>query len=85
MSIYALTLLQRPYIFDIWCYIAEHSEDAANRVGQAIYEACAFVAEAPLRSHSRRELTTRSLRVCQRPPPFRSSPFCTGREIYGIS
>ena len=38
------------------------SEDAANRVEQAIYDACAFVADAPLRGHSRPGLTTRSLR-----------------------
>jgi plasmid stabilization system protein ParE len=62
MSIYALAPLAKADIFDIWCYIAEDSEDAANRVEQAIYEACAFVAEAPLRGHSRRDLTTRSLR-----------------------
>ena len=62
MSIYALTPFAKADIFDIWCYIAEDSEDAANRVEQAIYEACAFVAEAPLRGHSRRDLTTRSHR-----------------------
>ena len=43
-------------------YVAEDSEDAANLVEQAIYDACAFVAEAPARGHSRPDLTTRSLR-----------------------
>ena len=43
-------------------HIAEDNEDAAARVQQAIYEACALVAEAPLRGHSRPDLTTRSLR-----------------------
>jgi antitoxin ParD1/3/4 len=98
MSVYALTPLAKADIFEIWCYVAEDSEDAANRVEQAIYEACAFVAEAPLRGHSRRDLTTRSLRfwtvtrypnysIVYRPEtaPFRSSLFCTGREIYGTS
>ena len=62
MSSYALTSLAKADIFDIWSYIADDSEDAANRVEQSIYDACAFVAEAPLRGHSRPDLTTRSLR-----------------------
>ena len=59
MSVYALTPLAKADIFDIWSYIAADSEDAANRVEQAIYDACAFVAEGPLRGHSRPGLTTR--------------------------
>jgi plasmid stabilization system protein ParE len=62
MSEYALTPLAKADIFDIWSYIAADSEAAANRVEQAIYDACAFVAEAPSRGHSRLDLTTRSLR-----------------------
>jgi len=62
MSAYALTPLAKTDIFDIWSYIAMDSEDAANRVEHAIYDACAFLAEAPLRGHSRRDLTPRSLR-----------------------
>jgi plasmid stabilization system protein ParE len=62
MSVYALTPLAKADIFDIWCYIADDSEDAADRVEQAIYDACALVAEAPMRGHSRLDLTTRSLR-----------------------
>jgi plasmid stabilization system protein ParE len=42
--------------------IADDNEDPANRVEQAIYGASAFVAEAPMRAHSRPDLTTRSLR-----------------------
>ena len=49
-------------IFDIWSYIAEDSQDAAGRVEQVIYDACAFLAEGPLRGHSRPDLTTRPLR-----------------------
>ncbi len=49
MSGYALTPLARADIFDIWSYIADDNEDAANRVEQAIYDACAFVADAPFR------------------------------------
>ena len=62
MSAYAFTALARADVFDIWSYIAENNEDAADRVEQAIYDACAFVAEAPLRGHFRADLTTRSLR-----------------------
>ena len=62
MSVYVLTPLAKADIFEIWSYIANDSEDAANRVEQAIYDACAFVAEAPMRGHSRPDLTTRSLR-----------------------
>jgi plasmid stabilization system protein ParE len=62
MSVYALTPLSKADIFDTWCYIADDSEDAADRVEQAIYDACALVAEAPMRGHSRPDLTTRSLR-----------------------
>jgi plasmid stabilization system protein ParE len=32
MSDYALTALAKTDIFDIWSYIADDSEDAANRV-----------------------------------------------------
>lgn len=62
MTAYALTPLARADIFEIWTYIANDSEDAADRVERAIYDACAFVAEAPLRGHSRPEFTNRSLR-----------------------
>jgi plasmid stabilization system protein ParE len=62
MSAYALTPLAKADIFEIWSYIAEESENAADRVEQAIYDACAFVAEAPMRGHSRSDLTTRRLR-----------------------
>jgi plasmid stabilization system protein ParE len=62
MSVYALTPLAKADIFDIWSYIADDSEDAADRVEHAIYDACAFVADAPMRGHSRPDLTTRSLR-----------------------
>ena len=62
MSAYALTPLAKADIFDIWSYIAEDSENAANRVEEAIYDACAVAAETSMRGHSRPDLTTRSLR-----------------------
>jgi plasmid stabilization system protein ParE len=62
MSADVLTPLAKADIFNIWCYISDDSEDDADRVEQAIYDACAFVAEAPMRGHSRPDLTSRSLR-----------------------
>ena len=62
MSDYVLTPLAKADAFEIWSYIADHNEEAADRVERAIYEACAFVAEGPMRGHARPDLTTRSLR-----------------------
>jgi plasmid stabilization system protein ParE len=62
MSAYALTPLAKADIFDIWRYIADDSQDAADRVEQAIYDACAPVAQGPMRGHSRPDLTSRPLR-----------------------
>ncbi len=62
MSGYALTPLAKADVFDIWCFIAAHSESAADRVEEAIYNTCAFLAEGPLRGHTRPDLTPRSLR-----------------------
>ena len=95
---YVLTPLAEADIFDIWSYIADDNENAADRIEQAIYDACAFVAEAPMRGHSRPEITTRSLRfwtltafqitqLCtgQRRPRMRSLPLCAERKIFGAS
>jgi plasmid stabilization system protein ParE len=62
MSDYALTALAKTDIFDIWSYIAEQNENAANRVEHAIYDACAFLADSPLRGHFRPDLTPRPVR-----------------------
>jgi antitoxin ParD1/3/4 len=62
MSDYALTALAKTDIFDIWSYIAERNEAAADRVELAIYNACAFLAEGPLRGHVRPDLTARPVR-----------------------
>jgi plasmid stabilization system protein ParE len=62
MSVYALTPLAKADIFDIWSFIAQDSEDAADRVEQEIYNSCRSLASAPLRGHSRPDLTRRELR-----------------------
>jgi plasmid stabilization system protein ParE len=95
---YVLTPLAKADVFDIWSYIADDNEDTADRVEQAIYDACAFVAEGPSRGHTRPDLTMRPVRFWtltrypnysvvygQRRPRLRSSPFCTEGEIFGAS
>jgi plasmid stabilization system protein ParE len=62
MTAYALSRLAKADIFHIWSYIAADNEDAADRVEEAIYEACSLVAEAPLAGHIRSDLTKRALR-----------------------
>jgi len=62
MGNYVLTPLAKADIFHIWTYTAADNEDAANHVEQAIFDACAFVADAPMRGHTRPGLTTRPLR-----------------------
>jgi plasmid stabilization system protein ParE len=62
MSAYFLTPLAKADIFNIWSYIAADSEHVADLVEQAIFDACVFVAESPLRGHLRPDLTNRSLR-----------------------
>jgi plasmid stabilization system protein ParE len=62
MSSFVVTPRAKADIFDIWAYIADHNQDAADRVEQAIFDACAFLAEAPDRGHFRPDLTPRPLR-----------------------
>lgn len=45
MSGYALPRRAKADIFDVWSYIATDSENAADHVEQATYDACAFLAE----------------------------------------
>ena len=61
MRAFRLTLLAKADLFDIWTYIAENNETAADRVEQAIYDACAFLAEGSRRGHTRTDLTPRPL------------------------
>jgi plasmid stabilization system protein ParE len=62
MSAYAVTPLAKADVFEIWSYLAERNEAAADRVEHAIYDACAFLAQGPLRGHFRQDLTARQLR-----------------------
>jgi plasmid stabilization system protein ParE len=49
-------------LFEIWNYIARDNLAAADRVESAVYEACALIADAPLRGQIREDLTTLLLR-----------------------
>jgi plasmid stabilization system protein ParE len=61
MMTYLLTPRAKADIFEIWSYISRDSEAAADRVEQAIYDACHFIAESPSLGHSRTALTSRPL------------------------
>jgi antitoxin ParD1/3/4 len=57
MSLYRLTSKSKADLRAIWSYIAVDNIEAADRVEEAIYDACAFLAKAPSRGHSRKDLT----------------------------
>jgi hypothetical protein len=80
MRDYVLTPLVKADIFNIWTYIAENSESIADRVEQAIYEACALLAQGPSRGYSRPDLTTRSLRLWTL-PAIPTTPLFTGQRL----
>ena len=62
MTPYRLTRKAKADLRSIWSYIAADSVEAADRVEDAIYDACAFLAQAPLRGHSRQDLTNLPVR-----------------------
>jgi plasmid stabilization system protein ParE len=57
MSSYQFTPQAIDDLFEIWTFIARDNADAANRVEEAVYEACAFLSEGPLRGSFREDLT----------------------------
>ncbi|MBM4260503.1 MAG: type II toxin-antitoxin system RelE/ParE family toxin [Deltaproteobacteria bacterium] len=80
MSDYVLTPLAKADIFEIWSYIARDNEEAADRVESAIYDACAEAAQAPLRGHTRPDLTPRPF-VSGHSTVIQTMPSSTGRVI----
>src|SRR2546422_4283020 len=62
MSLFQFTPQAADDLFDIWSYIARDSVEAANQVEDAVYQACAFLAEGPLRGNTREDLTKLPLR-----------------------
>jgi plasmid stabilization system protein ParE len=59
MTRYELTKEALGDIDELWLYIAEDSIDAANRVSDAILDACDLLSEQPLVGHARPDLTER--------------------------
>jgi plasmid stabilization system protein ParE len=62
MSRYQFTPQAVDDLFEIWSYIARDSVGAANRVEVAVHNACAFLADGPLRGRTREEITPLPLR-----------------------
>jgi plasmid stabilization system protein ParE len=62
MSRYRFTPQAVDDLFEIWSYVGRDSAQAANRVEAAIHNACAFLAEGPLRGRTRKEITQLPLR-----------------------
>jgi len=62
MSRYQFTPQAVDDLFEIWTYIARGSARAANRVEAEVHNACAFLAEGPLRGRTREEITQLPLR-----------------------
>lgn len=62
MSSYQFTPQAIDDLFEIWSYIARDSVEAANRLEDAVYEACAFLGDGPLRGKTREDLTNLPLR-----------------------
>ncbi len=57
MSKYQFTPLALADLFDIWSFIAQDNAAAADRVEEAVYRACDFLADSPLAGRIRKELT----------------------------
>jgi len=66
-------------LFEIWSYIVGDSLDAANRVEEAIYSACAFLAESPRAGRVREDLTALPVRFWL-VQPFRNCWMSTTRR-----
>jgi plasmid stabilization system protein ParE len=62
MSKYQFTPQALNDIFDIWSFIARDNLDAADRVEEAIYQACELLSGTPLAGRIREDLTSLPLR-----------------------
>jgi antitoxin ParD1/3/4 len=59
MSGYSLSPQAVEDLFEIWQYIAQDSEDAANRVQSEFFETFGALARIPGQGHRRKNLTTK--------------------------
>jgi len=62
MSRYQFTPQAVDDLFEIWSYIARDNVEAANRLENAVHDACTFLAAGPLRGKTREDLTQLPLR-----------------------
>ncbi|MGO9648921.1 MAG: type II toxin-antitoxin system RelE/ParE family toxin [Terriglobales bacterium] len=49
-------------LFDIWSFIAKDNPAAADRVEEAVFRACNFLADSPLAGRIRKDLTALPVR-----------------------
>lgn len=68
MSRYQFTPQALDDLFEIWSYIAQDNATAADRVEDAIHQACELVAKAPLAGTVRKDLTALPVRFWVVPP-----------------
>ena len=61
-GLYQFTPQAEEDLFEIWRYIAGDNVEAADRVEQAVYAACEFLAAGPMRGHVREDLTNLPVR-----------------------
>jgi len=57
MSKYPFTPQAVADLFEIWTFIAQDNPTAADRVEEAVYRACNFLADSPLVERMRKDLT----------------------------
>lgn len=62
MSKYQFTPQAVADLFDIWSFIAEDNPGAADRVEEAVFRACDFLADSPRAGRMRNDLTALPLR-----------------------
>jgi plasmid stabilization system protein ParE len=62
MSPYALTPQAEDDLFEIWSYIHLDSPEAADRVEEAVYDACSFLSQSPGAGHRRVDIADEPVR-----------------------
>jgi toxin ParE1/3/4 len=62
MSSYLFTPQALGDLLDIWSFIAQNNPTAADRVEEAVFGACDFLADSPLAGRVRKEFTPRPVR-----------------------
>ena len=68
MTRYLFTPQALDDLFDIWSFIARDNRAAADRVEEAIYDACELLANSPLIGTLRKDLTAFPVRFWLLPP-----------------